>query len=356
MTAISAPARNRTSRAHFYAFLGALALASIAFLWMIAPFVLALFFGGLLAVIAHPFYDRARKKLGATAAAALSTALMLVVVLGPLAAFAVVAAREGTEVGGRLAHAKEFTSGELNMALARVPEGLGGPVGARAMLTSGVRSFGGALTAVLLNTAKSIPGFLLQLALGLVAFYFFLLDGRRFADFILTRAAFEEDVRFKLKRTFSDTARSTVLAGFAAAASQSAVILVAFLVLGVPAPYLAAAGTFVLTWLPVLGSFPASAAGVAFLFACGEPGRAVAMIAFGCLAGVVDNVARPLVLKGRGGMHPLLGVVAIIAGIDLCGILGIFIGPMIAAILVSLLDIWPEIGARFGVDVTDGAS
>ena len=79
------------------------------------------------------------------------------------------------------------------------------------------------------------------------------------------------------------------------------------------------------------------------------------MIGCGVAAGVVDNLVRPLVLKGRGDLHPLIGLVAIIAGIDMFGILGLFVGPLLAAVLISLLELWPEIGARFGVDVTDGA-
>jgi predicted PurR-regulated permease PerM len=51
------------------------------------------------------------------------------------------------------------------------------------------------------------------------------------------------------------------------------------------------------------------------------------MIAFGVLAGVVDNLVRPLVLNGRSGLHPLVGLVAIIAAM---------------------------IAGRFGVEVIDG--
>ena len=64
---------------------------------------------------------------------------------------------------------------------------------------------------------------------------------------------------------------------------------------------------------------------------------------------------RPLGLKGRSDLHPLVGLVAIIAAIDMCGILGIFVGPLLAAVLISLLELWPEIAGRFGVDVIDGS-
>jgi predicted PurR-regulated permease PerM len=45
----------------------------------------------------------------------------------------------------------------------------------------------------------------------------------------------------------------------------------------------------------------------------------------------------------------LVSLIAIFGGIQLFGILGVFIGPVLAGILKSLLQIWPVIGRRFGV-------
>jgi predicted PurR-regulated permease PerM len=48
-------------------------------------------------------------------------------------------------------------------------------------------------------------------------------------------------------------------------------------------------------------------------------------------------------------MHPLVSLVAIFGGIEMFGIMGIFLGPILAAVLISLLQLWPEIGHRFGL-------
>jgi predicted PurR-regulated permease PerM len=347
----------RTSRAHFFAFLAALFAVSAMFVWMVAPFALSLFMGGLLALIARPVYERLKSwGAGRKTSASLCTAMMLVLVLGPLAGFLFLAAKQGVAVGRQLGELKDFSPGELTRALGhtRAARALGDPAEINARIKETIRSAGMGFSGALLEFAKGVPQLLLQLVLALVAFYFFLLDGRRFVDFLLSRAAFERDVQDKLRGTFADMARSTVLAGFAAAAAQAAVILAAYLILGVPAALVAGAGTFFLAWLPMIGSFPAAAAGVGWLYAQGEMIPMAVMIGFGVFAGVVDNLVRPLVLKGRSGLHPLVGLVAIIAAIDVCGIMGIFIGPLLAAVLISLLELWPEIAGRFGVEVSDG--
>jgi predicted PurR-regulated permease PerM len=54
-------------------------------------------------------------------------------------------------------------------------------------------------------------------------------------------------------------------------------------------------------------------------------------------------------------MHPLLALLSIIGGIRMFGILGLLIGPILVAMLVSLLKIWPAVGYRFGIDRRQGA-
>jgi predicted PurR-regulated permease PerM len=73
------------------------------------------------------------------------------------------------------------------------------------------------------------------------------------------------------------------------------------------------------------------------------------MIAAGLFTGVIDNVVRTIVLKGRSNMHTLVTLVASFGGIGLFGIMGVFIGPVLASIGIALLQAWPDIGRRFGL-------
>ena len=54
----------------------------------------------------------------------------------------------------------------------------------------------------------------------------------------------------------------------------------------------------------------------------------------------VDNVLRPYLISGRTSMHPLLLFFTILGGIYLFGLLGIVLGPLIAAVFVTLLKIF----------------
>ncbi len=50
------------------------------------------------------------------------------------------------------------------------------------------------------------------------------------------------------------------------------------------------------------------------------------MVVLGLLAGLADNFVRPMILQGRSKMHPLVSLVAIFGGMEMFGIMGIFLG------------------------------
>jgi predicted PurR-regulated permease PerM len=101
--------------------------------------------------------------------------------------------------------------------------------------------------------------------------------------------------------------------------------------------------------LPLVGRTPAWLAGAIYLYLQDAMLKAILMVVFGLMAGLIENFVRPLILKGRSKMHPLVSLVAIFGGIGMFGIMGIFLGPILAAVLIALLQSWPEVGQRFGL-------
>lgn len=116
-----------------------------------------------------------------------------------------------------------------------------------------------------------------------------------------------------------------------------------------PGRFLAAGATFIFAWIPLVGSAPVWIFGMIYLYAQGSLTRMFFMLAAGIITGVADNLVRPAVLKGRSDMHPLVSLLAIFGGLRFFGILGVFLGPILAGALTAVLQIWPVIGRRFGV-------
>ena len=347
-----------TQRVHLVTFLGALLACIVVVLWMAGPYLLALFLGGTLAMLAYPAYHWLRaRKWGPRLAATAVTALLLLLVIAPLTGFSILAVKQGIAISHELAELKEFSPKALTVTLSRwqvVRTVIGDPGLVNARLKSTIQGAGQFTRAAVLKLGQGVPEFLLQLILAVIAFFFFLVDGERFMDWLLGLGALDRGVQEKLVESFRETTISAVLAGLAAAAALAVMIAIGFWLLDVPGAFLAGGLTFIFAWLPVLGTVPASLAGFLYLYVDGSPIKMALMIALALAASVVDNVVRPMVLKGRAGMHPLVGLVAIIGGLRMFGMLGVFIGPILAAMLLSLLRIWPAMRVRFGIGLTAG--
>ena len=349
MTEITAPAK----RLHLITFLAALLACVAVVLWMVGPYLLSLFLGGTLAMLAVPPYQwLLAKKWRPQPAASAVTVMFLLLVVAPLGGFAVLAVRQGIAMGQQMGELKEFSPKAMSAAISHsdlVETMIGDPAVVNTWIKSAIQSAGQFTSAAVLRLGAGAPLFFLQVLLTLVAFYFFLLDGGRFMEWLLGLGILDRNVQKQLVDAFRDTAISAVLAGLAAASAQAAMIAAAFLLLDVPGAFLAGSLTFIFAWIPLLGTAPASLAGLLYLYSQGSSAKMIVMIALAISAGIVDNLVRALVLKGRADMHPLLGLVAVIGGIQMFGILGVFIGPIVAAMLLALLRIWPVLAGRFQI-------
>lgn len=349
----STEVRDVTRRAHLVTFLVALAACLAAVLWMAAPYLLSLLLGGTLAMLAFPTYEwLQRRRLGPRLAAGLLTGLLLLVVIAPLTGFTITAVKQGVAVSRDLGEIKEFSPKALTRALSRwqlVSLVLGGPAEVTAKLTGAIQGSGKFAAAAIVRLGKGIPEFLLQLMLGMIAFFFFLLNGVQFMEWLLGLGIFDRTMQGQLVKAFRDATISAVAGGFAAAASQAVLICAGYLVLGIPGAFLAGGLTFIFSWVPVLGTVPAVLAGLLYLYVNGTSLAMALLAVIGLLAAVVDNLVQPLVMKGKSGMHPLVGLVAIVSGIQMFGIMGVFVGPILVAMLLSLLRIWPVIKIGLGI-------
>ncbi|GAG46699.1 unnamed protein product [marine sediment metagenome] len=69
----------------------------------------------------------------------------------------------------------------------------------------------------------------------------------------------------------------------------------------------------------------------------------VALLLWGAIAvGSVDNFVRPMVIGGRVEMPTLLLLFALLGGLQVYGFLGIFVAPVVVAVLLAFVDIYRE--------------
>jgi predicted PurR-regulated permease PerM len=87
---------------------------------------------------------------------------------------------------------------------------------------------------------------------------------------------------------------------------------------------------------PLLVVIPA----VIWLFWSGRTVSGTTLLVIGVIAGTLDNIVRPVLIK-RGADLPLLLIFAgVIGGLIAFGIIGLFIGPVVLSVAYTLLRTW----------------
>lgn len=326
----------------------------IPFLVLVSPYLLSVATGAILAVLCYPVYAKARRRLPAWASGLLVTFGVVVLVLVPACALGVGAFRQGSVAMGQLSSDATPTLDEV-VALVRrwVPflDTLGTPDELRASLKGSITSVSEAASGVVFRQLRAFPVLVLQVVLVVLSIYFFLVDGRRLFHWIGDKLPVSAQIRNLLADSFRSATNSVVLASVAAAGSQALVIFVGFSLLGVPSALLAAGLTFILGWVPALPMVVWGAAAV-YLYGQDLLVRAIIMVGIGLVVGVVDNVVRPLVLRGQQSIHPMVSLLAILGGIAFYGVPGVFIGPLVACMAIAVLDIWPSVASYCGIAVS----
>jgi predicted PurR-regulated permease PerM len=346
-----------TRRSTLLTYLVLVLLVLVPLFVMIAPYLVSLISGAILAVLCQPLYARLRRRLKPLGAGLVVTSGVLVLVLVPVSLLAIGAVRQAAVVVQQVSKGDGITIDELVALVHRslpLTDVLGGPEEVKVQLRDAVTTAAQALSGVVFRQLGLLPDMVLHLVLVVLSTYFFLVDGRRAFRWIAGKIPLSRQIRLALVASFRSATTAVVLASIAASGAQALTILVGFYALGVPAAFLAAGVSFVLAWIPTVGTVPVWAAAAIYLYSQGHPGKAAIMVGVGLVVGLIDNVVRPLVLRGREEMHPLVSLVAIIGGLALFGVPGAFLGPLVASLAISILDIWPAVATHCGIPVSDG--
>lgn len=121
---------------------------------------------------------------------------------------------------------------------------------------------------------------------------------------------------------------------------QAVLCALGFLIAGLPNPALLGVLVFFLAIIP-LGTLVVVVPGTIWLAQQGEPVWAVFLVAWTVAVGiVVDNVLKPLII-GRSSHVPfILIMLGVIGGAAAFGLLGVFVGPTLLAVAHAVLSEW----------------
>jgi predicted PurR-regulated permease PerM len=325
---------------------------------IIRPFVAAVAWAIIIATATYPLYERVEALLGGRSmlAAVIFTALMLVTLVLPM-----------VMLSGQLVDTVQWVAKDLSDGTLSVPAPpdsistwplVGRPLfGLWSMASQNLESALGQIGPQL----KAVGGWMLSAGAGVGVGVLEFLVAIIIAGVMLARAEsgsrLSRAIAVKLAGDrgpeFADLAQSTVRSVargiIGVALIQSIVALIGFTAVGLPAAGLLALICLLLAVIQI-GIMPVVVPAVIYVFSVADPLTAGVFAVWCGLAGMLDNVLKPILL-GRGVKVPMVVIfVGAIGGFIASGIIGLFVGAVVLALGYTLIIAWLNVPDRASED------
>ncbi len=335
-------------------FLGFVIVASLAMLWVTWPFLGAVLWGVIAAIMFAPINDRlvmkmpTRKNLAAT----LTLLLVIAVVIIPFFAIGGLLIDEALRTYNQL-QTREIDFAAIfdqmrNAIPPSVAESLqkynmGDLASIQEKLSSVATSAVRMAAAQAVNVGQGAFGFAMAMGVMLYLTYFLLRDGRSLTRKIGDAVPLQNVRKSALFDKFTTVIRATIKGSIVVAVVQGCLGGFIFWALGIKAALLWGVVMAILSLVPAVGAAIVWVPVAIYLAIIGDYASAGILAGFGALViGSVDNILRPILVGADTRMPDYVVLISTLGGISVMGVNGFIVGPVIAAMFIASWEIFAE--------------
>jgi predicted PurR-regulated permease PerM len=322
---------------------------SALFLSMIRQFLMAIFLAGIFSALSYPLYRRLERWFGGRRGlASLATLLLIVVVvLLPLGGLLGVVTGQAIKVGEavtpwvtrQLSEPDAISETLKSLPLYDKVEPY------RNLILKKAGELVGHISGFLINRLRSVTlgtvNFIFMLFIMLYTMFFFFMDGKKLIDKILYYLPLEDQDERRMLDKFTSVTRATLKGTAVIGILQGGLAGAAFAVVGIDSAVFWGTIMAVLSFIPGIGTALVWVPAAIILAATGQPAKGIGLGVFcAVVVGSIDNLLRPILVGRDTQMHELMILFGTLGGIVMFGVLGIIIGPIIAALFVTVWEIY----------------
>lgn len=188
---------------------------------------------------------------------------------------------------------------------------------------------------------RNLAIFIFDLAVMIVAMFYFFRDSSEIMVRLRQVLPFDRDSREEVVGKSRDLIFASVTMTLVVALIHGLAGGLGFAIVGITAPVFWGVAIAFFSLLPVVGDLIIWIPAIIVEIVGGHWGKAILLaVLITVVAGVIDNLLRPLFLSGRARMNGLIVFIAVIGGMAVFGLLGIVLGPIIVATFASMLDLY----------------
>lgn len=307
---------------------------------MVLGFLQYLIAGIILAYLTRPVYRRFDRWLPSSLAAGGVLLVTVLVAVVPILVFIIA-------IAGDVASLANTVSFDRTVIVPTLESVIEQYTGQSVDVESRLQSLLEVVVGWAVGSAPGLLGAAANLALGLsvmlIVQFYFVRDWQPFADWTRDFDVLPTDIQ---NRLYSSTGRATfsvVKGNVFVAVLQGLAAGVGLWLTGFPRVMLLTYLMVLLSFIPMIGAALIWAPAGIYLIATGSVIPGIGLLAYGViLIGAIDNVARPLLIDEDINLHDLLVILGVIGGISVFGPIGLFVGPVVFAVLAELLIVYQD--------------
>ena len=325
---------------------------SSLFLTMISQFLMAIFMAGLFSAMLTPLHRRLSAGLGGreNLASALLVVAIVALVLIPLAVLVTVVVSQAINVGSSVTPWVQRFIAEPTILTAMVEEipGYQQLLPFRDTIIAKAGELVGALSSFLIDSLSSFTRLTIDAVFSsvvmLYVMFYFLTMGSQLLHKILYLLPLDDQSERRLLSRFTSVARATIKGTLVIGIIQGAICGSAFALAGIQAPVFWGSLMAVASIIPAVGTALIWLPALLILALTGDyTGVVILAVLCGLVAGNLDNLLRPRLVGRDTEMHDLFVLFGTLGGLSMFGLLGIIIGPIIAALFITVWEIYGDV-------------
>lgn len=332
-------------------FFGLITLLTIAMLYLVLPFIYPLFWAAIIGILFYPVYHKLYLWFHKhDSLASLTTLVMvLVIIFLPLTILSVLLVNESLELYTSVSQTGIFSNVEGTVegassffektSLAPYLDSV--KTEWTTYASEATRKLSGSLFTAIKSVSQNSLRFMFMFFIMFYALYYFFKDGPTILKRIQHLSPLGDQYEEMLFEKFKSTIRATMKSTFIVGGVQGFIGGIMFWITGIEGALLWGVIMGALSVIPAIGSFIVWLPAGIIMLAFGQIWQGLTILLVGALIiSTIDNFLRPPLVGKDIQMHPMIVLLSTLGGIALFGISGFVIGPIIAALYISMVSIY----------------
>ncbi len=315
---------------------------------MLKPFISILLWSVILVIIFHPLY---KKLLGKTKnhmlSAIVTIAVSLLTFIIPLMLVSAAAINELAGFAGTtIDKVQQVITDPQQSWFGYIYNYLNGFINLEQIIKpEDIKAFASRASEIMLSASlyliEGVFGMFVGILFAIFSMFYLFRDGEKVVKDLPNILPMENDQAKELIRETSDLINATIRGSLFVAVLQGTLAGIFFWLLGLPSFILLGVLAMIFSLIPTGGTAFVTVPVIIVLAASGEYVKAGILTGYASLViGMIDNFLLPKLIKQRAKMNELFVFFSVVGGLQLFGILGIFMGPIILAIALGLLTVF----------------